>query len=187
MTHVRARIGEVDYAVTISARQHTIVSDEPPALGGQDAGLAPYDLLLGGLGACTAITLRMYAKRKQWPLQGVDVALSLHKDEAGARIDRVLTLQGDLDDEQRRRLLEIAEKTPVTLTLKAGTKIDTRLSAVAARARFRARLAAPARERSDEAVDPLRHHAQRLCANFRILAPRLRGNVERMIRLGEQM
>jgi putative redox protein len=60
------------------------------------------------------------------------VDLSLHKDETGARVDRVLTLEGELDDEQRRRLLEISEKTPVTLTLKAGMKIDTRLHTAAA-------------------------------------------------------
>lgn len=129
MSNVRAEIAEIDYAVTITARKHSLVCDEPQSHGGQDAGPAPYDLLLGGLGACTAITLRMYAKRKQWALQAIDVQLQLHKDEAGDRIDRVLTLHGDLDDEQRGRLLEIAEKTPVTLTLKTGATISTRLAA----------------------------------------------------------
>lgn len=127
MTHVRARIGTTDYAVTLTTHEHQWVSDEPPSLGGQNAGPAPYDLFLGSLGSCTAITLRMYAKRKQWPLQGVQVALHLRKDDAGVRIERVLNFEGDLTDEQRTRLLEIAEKTPVTLTIKAGATIQTRL------------------------------------------------------------
>ena len=126
MAHVQVRIGEVDYAVDIKAGRHQFVCDEPQALGGADSGPAPYDLLLGSLGACTAITLRMYAKRKSWPLRGVQVELHLHKDDAGARITRVLTLEGELDGEQRERLLAIAEKTPVTLTLKSGTAIETR-------------------------------------------------------------
>lgn len=132
MAHVQARIGTTDYAVTLTAREHRWVADEPPSLGGQNAGPAPYDLLLGALGACTAITLRMYANRKQWPLQGVGVDLHLRKDDTGARIDRVLTFEGNLTEEQRNRLLEIAEKTPVTLTIKAGAAIHTRVSSAAA-------------------------------------------------------
>ena len=128
MAHVQARIGTTDYLVTLTSREHRWMSDEPPGLGGQDAGPAPYDLLLGSLGSCTAITLRMYAKRKQWPLQGVAVDLRLRKDERSTHIDRVLTLEGDLTAEQRERLLEIAEKTPVTLTLKSGATIQTRLA-----------------------------------------------------------
>lgn len=127
MAHVEARIGTTDYAVTLTAHEHRWISDEPPSLGGQNAGPAPYDLVLGGLGACTAITLRMYAKRKQWPLQGVHVSLHLQKDSDGTKIDRVLRFEGELTSEQQSRLLEIAEKTPVTLTIKAGAAIHTRL------------------------------------------------------------
>lgn len=129
MTHVEVRIGEVDYAVAIKAGQHRWVSDEPPALGGQNAGPAPYDLLLGSLGACTAITLRMYAKRKQWPVRAVLVDLRLQKNDTSVRIERAITIEGDVNDEQRTRMLEIAEKTPVTLTLKAGVPIHSELRA----------------------------------------------------------
>ncbi len=127
MSHVKTTMGTTDYAVKITAGTHSWVGDEPPSLGGQDAGPSPYDLLLASLGACTAITLRMYAKRKQWPLLGVVVDLQIDKGGADARINRVLQLQGDLSSEQRDRLLEIAERTPVTLTLKAGAKIETHL------------------------------------------------------------
>jgi putative redox protein len=127
MAQTRVRIGTTDYAVTIDTRKHSLICDEPASAGGQDAGPAPYELLLGSLGACTAITLRMYAQRKQWSLHGVNVDLRFHRSAAGSRIERVLTLEGELTDEQRTRLLEIAEKTPVTLTLKAGAAINTTL------------------------------------------------------------
>ena len=126
MAQGSARIGNDRYRTEISVGGHAIVADEPPALGGGGVGPAPYDLLLASLGACTAITLRMYADRKGWPLESVDVALRLHGKEE-RRIDRVLTIAG-LDAEQRQRLADIAERTPVTLTLKSGLPIDTRLA-----------------------------------------------------------
>lgn len=126
MAHAIARIGEDRYRTEIDMGGHGVVADEPPALGGQGVGAAPYDLLLASLGACTAITLRMYADRKAWPLESIEVALRLHgKDER--RIDRRLAITG-LDDEQKARLADIAERTPVTLTLKAGLPIDTSLA-----------------------------------------------------------
>jgi putative redox protein len=129
VAHVRARIDEVDYAVALTTSHHSWIADEPPSLGGQEAGPAPYDLLLGSLGACTAITLRMYAKRKQWPVRAILIDLHFSREQEGARIERTIEIQGDLTDEQRSRMLEIAEKTPVTLTLKAGTPIHTHLQA----------------------------------------------------------
>jgi putative redox protein len=99
--------------------------DEPVDRGGADTGPAPFALLLSGLGACTAITLRMYAERKSWPLAEVDVKLTYIVADRDTRwIDRLITLHG-VDDDQRAKLAEIAEKTPVTRAVRAGTEIRT--------------------------------------------------------------
>lgn len=127
MVHGTAHIGKDRYRTEIEVDGHRIVADEPPALGGANAGPAPYDLILAGLGACTAITLRMYADRKQWPLESLDVALRLTGGKDDRRIERTLTIAG-LDADQQARLADVAERTPVTLTLKGGIAIDTRLA-----------------------------------------------------------
>jgi putative redox protein len=126
MAHGTATIGKDRYRTEIDVGGHRLVSDEPPALGGGAVGPAPYDLLLASLGACTAITLRMYADRKEWPLISVEVGLRLSGQHPDRRIDRTLKIAG-LDAEQSARLADIAERTPVTLTLKGGLPIDTTL------------------------------------------------------------
>jgi putative redox protein len=124
-----AHIGKDTYKTQIEVGGHTLVGDEPERNGGANTGPAPYDYLLAGLGACTAITLRMYADRKQRPMDGVDVALHLtHGDDQSLLIRRDLTFSGALDVDQKKRMAEIAEKTPVTLTLKAGIRIDTTIA-----------------------------------------------------------
>jgi putative redox protein len=128
MAQATSSIGEKNYAVAITARHHALSSDEGAELGGQDTGPNPYELLCSALGACTAITLRMYAQRKGWNLRKVDVDVRFQRREKESSIKRVLTLEGDLDDEQRARLADIAERTPVTLTLKQGLPIVTTLS-----------------------------------------------------------
>ena len=127
VTRVRAHIGEVDYAVDLQAGRHHLIADEPPSVGGTHAGPGPFSLLLSGLAACTAITLRMYAKRKGWNLKAVDVETKLTRLGNASHIDRSISLEGDLDAEQTTRLLEVSEKTPVTLTLKGGIDIRTTL------------------------------------------------------------
>lgn len=129
MAHATAILEQVHYRTVIEAGGHRIVADEPPANGGADAGPSPYDLLLASLSACTAITLRMYADRKQWPMTKVTVDLHFTRDaDKNERIDRVLHLEGDLTEEQRARFADIAERTPVTLTLKRGLPILTTLA-----------------------------------------------------------
>lgn len=127
MTHAIATIGrDAPYATQIDFGTRGLVADEPAERGGGDSGPAPYELLLASLGACTAITLRMYAERKQWPVESIEVALFLHGQGETLNIERVLKIAGT-DAEQNARLAEIAEKTPVTLTLKRGLPIATRL------------------------------------------------------------
>jgi putative redox protein len=128
MAHAKASIGTIDYATTVTAGHHKLTADEMPALGGQDAGPGPYELLSAALGACTVITLRMYAKRKEWHVTGVQADIHFGRDGKDEIIERVLHIEGRLDDEQRARMADIAERTPVTLTLKRSLEIRTRLA-----------------------------------------------------------
>ncbi|MGA3147515.1 MAG: OsmC family protein [Acidimicrobiales bacterium] len=118
-----------DYRGEIRAGRHRFVADEGPEVGGDDEGPSPYQLLLAALVQCTAATLRMYANRKGWVVGEVAVRAQLLRTGDGAtkveRIERTVTLSGNLTDEQRRRLAEIADRTPVTRTLRAGLTIDT--------------------------------------------------------------
>jgi putative redox protein len=122
-------MGVTHYAVSIRTGAHRLIADEPVPAGGTDTGPSPFALLLSSLGACTAITLRMYAERKDWPLEALHVGLAFRWEGEGAartpHIDRELRLDGSLDAEQRARCAEIAEKTPVTRALKAGVAIRT--------------------------------------------------------------
>jgi len=125
-TQVRS---DTKYAQDIAMGRHAMKADEPERLGGADSGPAPYQILLASLGACTSITLRMYAERKGWELGTVRVDLALTRDEAGGEsIAREISVTAPLTDEQRARLLEIAGKTPVTKTLLKGVAIDSRFA-----------------------------------------------------------
>lgn len=128
--------GSGTYTQEITAGPHRLIADEPQPLG-DGTGPNPYDLVLAGLGACTSMTVRMYANRKGWPLERVRVTLRhsriYAKDCADCetsrgmldQIDREIELTGDLDDTQRQRLMEIAERCPVHLTLTSEVHITT--------------------------------------------------------------
>ena len=121
---------DTPYRQNIHTGGHDLLADEPASAGGQDAGPAPYDYVLTGLGACTAITLQMYAQRKGWDIGELKVELTLSKNHEGdASIERVLHSSATLSDEQWERMLDIASKTPVTKTLQAGSPISTRRAA----------------------------------------------------------
>ncbi len=110
------------YTQHIKTARHALMADEPLDLGGADLGPAPYEILLASLGACTSMTIRMYAKQKQWPLQQVKITLTHEKrlNTENKKFDhfmREITLLGNLDDAQRARLIEIADKCPVHKTL----------------------------------------------------------------------
>ena len=124
VSHVSADLG-AKYRVEIQAGHHALTADEPPRAGGGDQGPAPYDLVLSGLAACTAITLRMYAERKGWVLEGLHVDLRYLLEGDKPRIERTVRLIGDLSEEARSRFADIVERTPVTLTLKSGDEIHT--------------------------------------------------------------
>jgi putative redox protein len=117
----------VPHEQRIRLGKHTVVSDEPEAQGGKDAGPPPFALVLAGLASCTAITLEMYAQRKGWAIGVVKVDLRLHREDDALRIERRIKLTAGLSDEQRARLLEIADKTPVTKSLKRAYAIETEL------------------------------------------------------------
>jgi putative redox protein len=126
-----AENGQGRYQQTVQVGQHQFTADEPESVGGADAGPAPFDLLMASLGACTSMTLRMYAERKGLALSKVSVALSHEKiDIDGSQreqITRVITLEGDLTAEQRQRMLEIANKCPIHRALTQPLRISSTL------------------------------------------------------------
>ena len=137
---VAVRLNREDaFTTDIQVRQHALTADEPESVGGNDFGPSPYDLVSSGLGACTVMTLHMYARRKKWDLREVTVHLEHYKDYAAdfqnpeakqSKIDhfeKVIELEGNLDEKQKQRLLEIADKCPVHRTLHNEVKVVTRL------------------------------------------------------------
>ncbi len=130
-------IGRDLYRTSVQMGAHTLIADEPSAMGGADEGPNPYDLLLAALGSCKVMTLRMYADRKGWPLESASVSLAHERRHAQDcercdtsepkldHIDATLTLEGDLSDDQRHRLLEIADRCPVHRTVTSDLRIKT--------------------------------------------------------------
>src|SRR5712671_5070422 len=118
--HVTRAVGSTGsttaaYRVDLRVGPHRLIADEPTATGGGDVGPSPFGLLLSGLAACTATTLRMYAGRKGWELATIEVDVRYDLDDDGqAVIQRTISLPADLTPEQRQRLADVAERTPVT-------------------------------------------------------------------------
>ncbi len=139
-TVVVAETGDGPFNEVLLDGRHRMIADEPASSGGDDAGPNPYELLLMALGACTSMTLRLYAERKEWPLERVVVRLTHRKDYATDcaacedkdamldHIDRMIEIRGRLDHAQRHRLLEIAEQCPVHRTLTSKIVITTKLA-----------------------------------------------------------
>ena len=132
--------GRLRYAQSVLVGPHLLQGDEPVSVGGSDVGPNPYELLLAALGTCTSITVRMYADRKQWPLESVHIELSyarVHADDSTAcdkelklvdGIEMELRFRGELSESQRQRLTEIANKCPVHRTLESPIPIRARLA-----------------------------------------------------------
>jgi putative redox protein len=129
LIHVTTNSSTADapWRVSMQAGHHDVVADEPEPAG--DTGPSPFELYLASLGSCTAITIRMYAERKGWALESVSVDLSYRTGADPGRIERALHFAGRLDEAQRARLADIAERTPVTKVVKAGVEVLTTVAA----------------------------------------------------------
>jgi len=130
MVTVKERAGGI-YTQDVLARGHRLYADEPESLGGADLGPSPFEYVLAGLGSCTTITLRMYAERKKWPVTYIGVDVAYKKSGFGAEMvsvfTRKITIEGDLDEAQLKRMMAIADKCPVHKMLEAETEIRTEL------------------------------------------------------------
>lgn len=132
---VEARVGRSGFRADVAARQHRLTADEPESAGGTDAGPTPYELLLMALATCTAMTIRFYADRKSWPLSGATVFVRqghshekdcedcMTHDVGMGKVERRIELEGDLTDEMKKRLLEIADRCPIKQTLSRGIQL----------------------------------------------------------------
>jgi len=121
--------GKGDFQVEVKAGTSSFLMDEPVQAGGLGSGPNPYDLLSAAIGACALMTIRLYARRKQWPLQRVRLKVTHHRDnlQAKDRFVREIELIGPLSDVQRTRLVEISMQCPVHLTMERGSIVETKL------------------------------------------------------------
>jgi putative redox protein len=128
MASITAHIGTEHYRTEIKTETNILIADEPLHIGGGDLGFSPDELLASALGACTSATLRMYANRKGWTnLTGLHVSVTFNRGNERSFITRDITLEGELTEEQKTRLLEIANKCPIHRTLSNPIEISTAL------------------------------------------------------------
>jgi len=128
MRNVTVRTSEGKFQQAVNVGPHRLTGDEPTDVGGDDRGPSPFEFVFAGLGTCTSMTVKMYADRKGWPLKSVNVEVSGDKRDDGAFVfKRSITLDGDLNEEQRARLLDIANKCPVHKMLSGKIAIETAL------------------------------------------------------------
>jgi len=125
--NAQARIGREKYQTIVNSGHHSIVVDEPETNGGKDTAPDPYALLLASLGSCTAITLRMYIDRKMWVIDEITVNLDLFKNGLDTIIERQLLFKGELTEQQKTRLTQIADACPIHKLLTGNILIETRL------------------------------------------------------------
>lgn len=132
MKPITASIGQVAYKTIIKSETHELIADEPEALGGGGQGFSPSELLASSLAACTAITLRMYANRNQWEVENIEVNVSLSFDQSdnSTKMNREIILTGNLDEGQKTRMLNVANKCPMHKTLSGSIVIDSTLSQI---------------------------------------------------------
>lgn len=128
ITVVSSQFSGKNYTTMIKSDDHEIITDEPVAEGGQNTGFDPYELVLAALATCTTATMKMYADRKQWKLDKIDIQISMQEDDGIQHIRREIQVSGELTEEQKARLLVIAEKCPVHKMLTNRNRISTALS-----------------------------------------------------------
>jgi putative redox protein len=130
LVSAEAHITHAQYQTIVTSDNHTIIADEPAELGGTDKGMSPYNLLLASLASCTVITLRMYIDRKMWIVDEIAINLDLFKNQNGVLIESKLAFKGEITDEQRKRLITIANACPIHKILVGNIVINTGIEGV---------------------------------------------------------
>lgn len=123
-----ALIGHTQYQTVVNSGGHGLITDEPLKANGSNTGMNPFSLLLASLASCTVITLRMYIDRKMWPIEEIKADIEMYKTLSGTRIETKLSSKGEVNDEQRDRLLKIADACPVHKILVGNIDINTNIS-----------------------------------------------------------
>lgn len=122
------RMARTQYQTIVSSGHHTLIADEPESMQGTDTGMAPFGLLLASLGSCTSITLRMYIERKMWIVDEIMIDLAIYNVEGGTLITRNIEIKGDVTEEQKKRLEQIADACPIHKVLVGNVMVETKMT-----------------------------------------------------------